>query len=130
MDRKDDVNAKSGSWARFWIYSHHIRNPVKRRKIEDAAVMHNLNGFFCAGKPGIIVVEGLRHDCDEFWAKIRPLKWQRIVLRHSEELSNPSFFRFTKFREHVIPHANFSTELRKMLTNVGLEYGFELLLDL
>lgn len=117
-------------WARFWIYSHHIRSQVKRRKIEDSAVANDLKGFFCVGKPGVIVIEGLKEDCDDFWDEIRFLGWQRIVLRHYEYLNNPSLFRFVKFQEVIIPRVDYLSKLKKMLVDVDLEYGFSLLLGL
>lgn len=117
-------------YARFWIYSHHIRNKMKRRMIKDAATLHQLDGFFCPGKPGVIIVEGFRADCDKFWEQIRVLNWQRIVLRHCEEQTDPSFLRLGKFREIQFPHAKYLMELKKILTEVDLEYGFALLLNL
>lgn len=117
-------------YARFWIYSHHIRNKMKRRMIKDTATLHQLDGFFCPGKPGVIIVEGFRVDCDKFWEQIRVLNWQRIVLRHCEEQTDPSFLRLGKFREIQFPHAKYLMELKKILTEADLEYGFALLLNL
>lgn len=103
---------------------------MKRRMIKDRAALYQLNGFFCSGKPGVIVLEGFRIDCDKFWEEIRVLNWQRIILRCCEELTDSSFLRFGKFHEIQFPHTKYLTELKKILTEAGLEYGFALLLNL
>ncbi|KAK6100714.1 hypothetical protein QQG55_1785 [Brugia pahangi] len=117
-------------YARFWIYSHHIQSKIKRRMIKDTASLYQLDGFFCSGKPGVIILEGFRADCNKFWEQIRVLNWQRIVLRYCEEQTDPSFFRLGKFREIQFPHARYLTELKKILTEAGLGYGFQLLFNL
>uniref|UniRef100_A0A915Q2L5 Small nuclear ribonucleoprotein Prp3 C-terminal domain-containing protein n=1 Tax=Setaria digitata TaxID=48799 RepID=A0A915Q2L5_9BILA len=127
METASKIDTK---YARIWIYSHHIYNKLKRRIIKDTASVYQLNGFFCPGKPGVIIVEGSRNDCDKFWEQIRVLNWQRIVLRYCEEQTDPSFFRFGKFREMQFPPTKYLSELKKMLTESGLEYGFSLLLNL
>ncbi|KAM3724418.1 RWD domain-containing protein 2B [Dirofilaria immitis] len=125
-------NTEVAIYARFWIYSHHIRNKMKRNMIKNRAIFYRLDGFFCSGKPGIIIVEGLRTDCYKFWEQIRKLNWQHIVLRYCEEQTTDqkSFLRLGKFREIYFPSVEYLTELKKLLTEVGLEYGFPLLLNL
>ncbi|MCP9258599.1 Zinc finger protein GLIS2-like protein [Dirofilaria immitis] len=101
-------------------------------RFENRAIFYRLDGFFCSGKPGIIIVEGLRTDCYKFWEQIRKLNWQHIVLRYCEEQTTDqkSFLRLGKFREIYFPSVEYLTELKKLLTEVGLEYGFPLLLNL
>ncbi|VDK83470.1 unnamed protein product [Litomosoides sigmodontis] len=118
------------NYARFWIYSHHIKRRVKKRMIINTAALYQLGGLFCSGKPGVIILEGYRTDCEKFWEKIRALGWQRIVLRYCEVQANPSFFRLGKFRELQFPHVTYLTELKRLLTEAHLEYGFSLLLNL
>lgn len=47
-----------GSEVCYWIFSHHIRNPKKRKVIVDWARELYLTGCCLPGKPGIVVVEG------------------------------------------------------------------------
>lgn len=132
-DRND--SAQNSCLARYWIYSHHIRNPVKRKKIWSSAKEHNLRGFFCSGWPGIIIVEGLRHECGSFWDEIRRLNWRRIEIRHIEEsFDSLNFYRFDTFRETLFGSSDGRainlSKLKQHLKDVGLEQGFAHLLKL
>ncbi|NXP06845.1 RWD2A protein, partial [Thinocorus orbignyianus] len=69
---------------RMWIYSHHIYRQELRRKIFDSAKKLNLTGFCLTGKPGVICVEGLRENCEEFWRVIRYPNWKHISCKHVE----------------------------------------------
>lgn len=42
----------------YWILSHHIRNPKKRKVIVEWARELNLSGCCLPGRPGIVVIEG------------------------------------------------------------------------
>ncbi len=42
----------------YWIFSHHIRNPKKRKVIVDWARELYITGCCLPGKPGIVVAEG------------------------------------------------------------------------
>ncbi|XP_060830348.1 RWD domain-containing protein 2A [Bombus pascuorum] len=75
----------STSFARFWIYSHHIYSKHKRKKIVDLAEENSLTGFCLAGKPGVICIEGAFEDCDYCWQKIKSMNWQKIILKLIEE---------------------------------------------
>ncbi|XP_072711483.1 RWD domain-containing protein 2A isoform X2 [Ciconia boyciana] len=39
-----------------------------------------------SGKPGVICVEGLRENCEEFWRAIRYPNWKHISCKHVENL--------------------------------------------
>ncbi|XP_054829201.1 RWD domain-containing protein 2B [Eublepharis macularius] len=84
---KSDVKKSEDIFTRLWIYSHHIYNKQKRKNIVDWAKELSLSGFSMPGKPGIICVEGPQTMCEEFWARIRRLSWQRILIRHREDIS-------------------------------------------
>ncbi|NXN20706.1 RWD2A protein, partial [Nycticryphes semicollaris] len=71
---------------RMWIYSHHIYRQELRRKIFDSAKKLNLTGFCLTGKPGVICVEGLRENCEEFWRVIRYPNWKHISCKHVESI--------------------------------------------
>lgn len=71
---------------RMWIYSHHIYRQELRKKIFDCAKKLNLTGFCLTGKPGVICVEGLREDCEEFWRDIRYPNWKHISCKHVENM--------------------------------------------
>ncbi|XP_030060146.1 RWD domain-containing protein 2B [Microcaecilia unicolor] len=78
--------AKDAIFTRLWIYSHHIYNKQKRKNILDWAKELSLSGFSMPGKPGVICVEGLQSTCEEYWTRIRRLTWQRILIRHREDI--------------------------------------------
>lgn len=66
----DAEDGKSTTFARYWIYSHHIYSKFKRKEVVSLARENNLTGFCVAGKPGIICVEGTLEDCDYYWQKV------------------------------------------------------------
>ncbi|XP_048349103.1 RWD domain-containing protein 2B [Sphaerodactylus townsendi] len=84
---KSHVKRSEDIFTRLWIYSHHIYNKQKRKNIVDWAKELSLSGFSMPGKPGIICVEGPQTVCEEFWTRIRRLSWQRILIRHREDIS-------------------------------------------
>ncbi|XP_066468579.1 RWD domain-containing protein 2A [Tiliqua scincoides] len=71
-------------FSRMWIYSHHIYRQELRKKIFDSAKKLNLTGFCLTGKPGIICVEGVKENCEEFWHVIRYPNWKHISCKHIE----------------------------------------------
>ncbi|NXN14157.1 RWD2A protein, partial [Indicator maculatus] len=71
---------------RMWIYSHHIYRQELRKKIFDSAKKLNLTGFCLTGKPGVICVEGLQENCEEFWRVIRYPNWKHISCKHVENI--------------------------------------------
>ncbi|NXW57942.1 RWD2A protein, partial [Eurystomus gularis] len=71
---------------RMWIYSHHIYRQELRKKIFDSAKKLNLTGFCLTGKPGVICVEGLQENCEEFWRVIRYPNWKHISCKHVESI--------------------------------------------
>ncbi|XP_053242540.1 RWD domain-containing protein 2B isoform X2 [Podarcis raffonei] len=83
---KSSIQKSDNVFTRLWIYSHHIYNKHKRKNIVDWAKELSLSGFSMPGKPGIICVEGQQSLCEEFWARIRRLSWQRILIRHREDI--------------------------------------------
>ncbi|UJR13641.1 hypothetical protein I4U23_000653 [Adineta vaga] len=89
------------SYARLWIYSHHIYNTEKRRNIVNWANELHLNGFSLPGKPGIICVEGQESDVEEYWTRLRKLTWKRLQMKEKELLGdlNDKNLRFKQFEE-------------------------------
>ena len=63
---KEDI-----TFARYWIYSHHIYSNEKRRNMAQLSDELGLHGFVLPGKPGIICVEGVVEDVQEFYSHIR-----------------------------------------------------------
>ncbi|XP_022185005.1 RWD domain-containing protein 2A [Nilaparvata lugens] len=76
------------TFARYWIYSHHIYSKMKRREILNMSQEYNISGFCLPGKPGIICGEGWDDDCDEWWMKIRSMNWKKIMCKKKEEDMN------------------------------------------
>lgn len=104
-DKKPEVNAVV-EMERLWIYSHHLKSKTKRQDIVQWAKDLDLSGFSRPGKPGIICVEGIKAQTQEFWKIIRQWSWHRITVRSSETKSKPAdkidtFRRFNGFREEV-----------------------------
>ncbi|XP_032535658.1 RWD domain-containing protein 2B isoform X2 [Chiroxiphia lanceolata] len=81
------MQAEITTFTRLWIYSHHIYNKQKRKNIIDWAKELSLSGFCMPGKPGVVCVEGLQSNCEEFWSRVRRLTWKRILIRHREDVS-------------------------------------------
>jgi len=69
---------------RLWIYSHHIKSKTKRQEIAKQARNFELSGFSRPGKPGIICIEGIRENTQEFWRILKSMRWQKIVICKSE----------------------------------------------
>lgn len=91
---------------RLWIYSHHLKSTQKRQDILKLAKELDLTGFSKPGKPGIICVEGVKENTQEFWKIIRQWAWQRITLRINESKTKPTskcnqFRRFNQFGEKL-----------------------------
>ncbi|XP_069950595.1 RWD domain-containing protein 2A isoform X1 [Cherax quadricarinatus] len=85
---KSDANTmetKVIKFARLWIYSHHIYSKVKRKDILDLSREFDLTGFCLPGKPGIICVEGLSRNTEDWWHKVRSWNWQKILCKKLEE---------------------------------------------
>ena len=59
------------TFCRYWIYSHHIYSNEKRRNMALLSANLGLNGFILPGKPGIICVEGIQKDVQEFYSHIK-----------------------------------------------------------
>lgn len=97
----NEPTLKKTSYARLWIYSHHIYNTEKRRNIVHWAEELHLNGFSLPGKPGIICVEGQESDVDEYWTCLRHLTWKRLQIKDKELLGDvhESNLRFNHFQE-------------------------------
>ncbi|MBN3325112.1 RWD2B protein, partial [Atractosteus spatula] len=86
LKKQVDSSVLENMFSRLWIYSHHIYNKQKRKNILDWSKELGLTGFSMPGKPGVVCVEGPRSACEEFWARVRRLTWQRIMIRHREDI--------------------------------------------
>ncbi|CAH2249242.1 RWD domain-containing 2A [Pelobates cultripes] len=78
------VDEITDTFHRMWIYSHHIYRQELRKKILDCAKRLNLTGFCLTGKPGVICIEGLKGQCEEFWRDIRYPNWKHISCKHTD----------------------------------------------
>ncbi|KAG7167025.1 RWD domain-containing protein 2A-like [Homarus americanus] len=88
VSKSDDnlVEIKDTKFARLWIYSHHIYSKVKRKDILDLSKEFDLTGFCLPGKPGIICVEGLSRNTEDWWHKVRSWNWQKILCKKHEDM--------------------------------------------
>uniref|UniRef100_K3WQG3 RWD domain-containing protein n=1 Tax=Globisporangium ultimum (strain ATCC 200006 / CBS 805.95 / DAOM BR144) TaxID=431595 RepID=K3WQG3_GLOUD len=63
------------------IYFHHIINPNKRRVVMEWALELQLGGFSKIGWPGVVIVEGLEANAQEYVRRLQHLRWKQIVVR-------------------------------------------------
>jgi acylphosphatase len=66
---------------RVFIWFHHIYSEHKRDSIFDVAKENDLSGVVMPGKPGMIVVEGLQENVNDFVTRIRKLSWQKMSVK-------------------------------------------------
>ncbi|XP_044277617.1 RWD domain-containing protein 2A isoform X2 [Varanus komodoensis] len=85
-EREPNKKVVKTLFTRMWIYSHHIYRQELRKKIFDCAKKLNLTGFCLTGKPGIICVEGIKENCEEFWHVVRYPNWKHISCKHVESV--------------------------------------------
>lgn len=114
----------------MWIYSHHIYNSKKRRKILTVARKLFLRGFCIPGKPGLIVVEGDEQSCDMFYNEIRSCNWQKLQIKLKQSSNEmveqtftdvkTAFTKLPKFNELIITN----NDLRIYLKELGFEEMF------
>lgn len=102
----------NNEFERIWIYSHHIKSKMKRQEILKTAKNLELTGFSRPGKPGIICLEGLKTNTQEFWKYIKSLQWQKISIKTYEEPNKDSsesndlnLFRKFKIFEEIIGYS-------------------------
>lgn len=74
-------NTNNMTLGRRLIYSHHIISTTKRAHIMELASNLQLTGYMKIGWPGILLIEGLEDDCQEFYDTIRQWQWQYLVVR-------------------------------------------------
>lgn len=70
----EEPRPSSSESTRLWIQSHHIYSKTKMKNIADWAKELDLTGFFLAGKPGFICVEGLHQNCQIWWQRVISLR--------------------------------------------------------
>ncbi|XP_078042108.1 RWD domain-containing protein 2A [Augochlora pura] len=128
---------KSTTFARYWIYSHHIYSKFKRKEVVNIAKENSLTGFSMAGKPGVICVEGAHEDCEYYWQKVKAMNWHRIVIRLLEKQDDcpniDSMRRFNDIQEIAFPTSerhNDLGQLLKYLTDLNLQHAFKELFGL
>ncbi|XP_050342138.1 RWD domain-containing protein 2B [Nymphalis io] len=116
-------------FSRLWIYSHHIYNKKKREEIVKMAREYKLTGFCLSGKPGVICVEGLECDCQEWWKIIKSMSWKKIVIRKTETFDITEKNMVQKFKNFEEMHVDMSS-FSKYLEAFGLSKVFNELFGL
>jgi hypothetical protein len=66
------------------IYSHHIIAQEKRAAISANATELNLGGFVKHGWPGLIIVEGMDTDVEEYYRRLKRFQWKHLEVRGAE----------------------------------------------
>lgn len=70
-------------------YSHHIINAAKRKAVVEWAVQLGLGGFSKIGWPGIIVVEGMEQNVEEYCRALQRLRWKHFTVRGEDTVTIP-----------------------------------------
>ncbi|GJN92109.1 hypothetical protein Rhopal_005138-T1 [Rhodotorula paludigena] len=63
------------------LWSHHLLATSKRKDIVAWSTELELYGLSKPGYPGVIIVEGLAHNADEFVCRIKQLQWKALQVR-------------------------------------------------
>jgi len=70
------------------IHFHHIYSDNKKRQIVNQAAQLGLkSGIYKFGKPGKIIIQGLKEDVDQYVSILKGLRWQKMVVK-IEKYSN------------------------------------------
>ena len=132
VDNERKEQEQRATFARYWIYSHHIYGKLKRRNIAALAKDNSITGFCLAGKPGVVCMEGVSEDCDYCWQKIKSMNWHRILIRLLEKEEDckdiDSTRKFNDFHEISFPTSekhNDMGQLLKYLTERNLQHAFK-----
>ena len=132
VDNESKEQERCTTFARYWIYSHHIYGKLKRRNIAALAKDNSITGFCLAGKPGVVCMEGVSEDCDYCWQKIKSMNWHRILIRLLEKEEDckdiDSTRKFNDFHEISFPTSekhNDMGQLLKYLTERNLQHAFK-----
>ncbi|XP_015188648.1 PREDICTED: RWD domain-containing protein 2A [Polistes dominula] len=121
-EKKEHEQPGELSFARYWIYSHHIYSKLKRRDIINLAKEHSLTGFCLPGKPGIICIEGIKTDCELWWQKIKVMNWHKILIKLIEdEILNDenninTMRKYHNFQEISFPSSDRHNDMGQLLT--------------
>ena len=132
VDNESKEQERCTTFARYWIYSHHIYGKLKRRNIAALAKDNSITGFCLAGKPGVVCMEGVSEDCDYCWQKVKSMNWHRILIRLLEKEEDckdiDSTRKFNDFQEISFPTSekhNDMGQLLKYLTERKLQHAFK-----
>ncbi|CAI5705037.1 hypothetical protein KXD40_001709 [Peronospora effusa] len=70
------------------IYFHHIIALTKRRVVKEWALELQLGGFSKIGWPGVVLVEGIEDNVQEYVRRLQHLRWKQMTVRgeQTEEL--------------------------------------------
>ena len=76
--------ASAGPLVRVWFYFPSISTRAKRDDIVNYAPSYGLTGFLLAGKPGILCLEGVAQDIDDYMKFIKTESWGDIPSGHKK----------------------------------------------
>ncbi|KAF4040595.1 hypothetical protein GN244_ATG07270 [Phytophthora infestans] len=112
------------------IYFHHIIASNKRRVVKEWASELQLGGFSKIGWPGVVIVEGLEPNVQEYVRRLQHLRWKHITVRgkQTEELEEGSSGDIDSLRRlprsfHEYPE-NGMSDLATACRDAGLEELF------
>ncbi|CAG9791964.1 unnamed protein product [Diatraea saccharalis] len=131
VDNTENNHLKENRFVRLWIYSHHIYNKKKRDEIVKKAKELKLTGFCVPGKPGIVCIEGMDFNCNEWWKDIKSMNWKKIAVRKtevfdiSEQGMHQKFLNFEEkhFKNSTSKHSDMK-EFSKFMEEHGLSKAF------
>ncbi|CAG8452209.1 4437_t:CDS:2 [Scutellospora calospora] len=80
----NEKNDSSFKICRILIWTHHLLSLEKRKCICRWANELGIWGFSKPGYPGIIIVEGLYDNVQDYVSRLKNLRWQAITIRSEE----------------------------------------------
>ena len=122
---ESDLNSKNNKILRYFIYSHHIYSPTKRKNLIMFANEQNLTGFSRNGKPGVVIVEGEEAAVKNYWKRVRSWNWQHIEVKY-EEFDDKRLFD-KDFNNKTVELDGFDlAELNKLLMEKDRHFVFKI----
>ncbi|KAJ3774685.1 hypothetical protein FB446DRAFT_685721 [Lentinula raphanica] len=78
------ATSKSNPMYHALFTSHHLVSPTKRRNLQQWSSSLSCYGFAKVGYPGVIYVEGIQENIEEFVDKVKAMQWLALKLRFME----------------------------------------------
>ena len=94
----NETKNTSVSFARAWVYFHHIYSTEKRQNLVKWAIEFDLSGFVMPGKPGIMCLEGDEMNIQEYMTRVKKLPWQKVQIKDITTIKSNNLNELRKFK--------------------------------